>query len=310
MSPASSATGGNAPIALFAFRRPDHLARTLAALAANSGAGGHDLRAFVDGPRHAGDAPGLAAVRRVLDDWAGRGAFRSLTVDAQEGNLGLRRSIIRGVGQVVAESGEVIVIEDDLLTSPDFLRFCRDGLACYRDDPRVASIHGYQYPVRGVLPDTFFLRGADCWGWATWRRAWAAYDDDAAGLLHRLEASGQRWAFDQDGWRQLSRMLADAAVGRVDSWAIRWHASAYLADLVTLYPGQSLVQNIGLDASGTHCAGMDDHRVEIALQGPPIIRQPTVEDPQAASAIRAWFAAGVGWRGRLRRAAARLGIHR
>ena len=50
-----------APVALFAYRRPGHVRRTLTALAANPEASGTDLIAFVDGARLPSDAAEVAA---------------------------------------------------------------------------------------------------------------------------------------------------------------------------------------------------------------------------------------------------------
>jgi len=295
-----------APIGLFCFRRPDHVARTLTALAANHGARDHDLVVFADGPRRQDDVAGIVAVQQVLEDWRGRGAFRSFTIDAQSANLGLRRSIVRGVGRLCDEAGSVIVVEDDLETSPHFLRYCDEGLDLYAADEQVASIHGYVYPMPAILPETFFLRGADCWGWATWRRAWAGYDDDADRLSSALQRAGLSRAFNHGGARNLMGMLVAARDGRVDSWAIRWHASAFLANRLTLYPGRSLVRNIGLDASGTHCARQDEDDSAVTEQPVRVERIPLVEDPTGWTAIRDHFRAQRSWSRRLGRAWARL----
>jgi len=52
-------------------------------------------------------------------------------------------------------------------------------------------------------------------------------------------------------------MLKDQIKGKNNSWAIRWYMSAFLKNMVTLYPGQSYVQNIGFDPQGTHCGESD-----------------------------------------------------
>jgi hypothetical protein len=48
-------------------------------------------------------------------------------------------------------------------------------------------------------------------------------------------------------------MLRNQIVGKNDSWAIRWYASAFINDKLTLYPGKSLLANSGNDLSGTNC---------------------------------------------------------
>lgn len=47
-------------------------------------------------------------------------------------------------------------------------------------------------------------------------------------------------------------MLREQISGLNHSWAIRWYASAFIKNKLCLYPGKSLVNNIGTDGSGTH----------------------------------------------------------
>jgi hypothetical protein len=184
--------------------------------------------------------------------------FASTTRVYSDVNLGLARSIVCGVSDVVARHGRVIVLEDDLVVTSHFLAYMNQGLLIYADEPRVASIHAYCYPVLEPLPDTFFLRGADCWGWATWARAWKHFEPNGQKLLNALRSQKLTRAFDMGGAYPYTRMLSNQIKGKNNSWAVRWHASCFLADMVTLYPGRSLVNNIGVDGSGTHCAPTDD----------------------------------------------------
>jgi hypothetical protein len=71
--------------------------------------------------------------------------------------------------------------------------------------------------------------------------------------LEQLKQQRLLKAFDYNGSYGFSKMLEGQIKGLNDSWAVRWHASAFLADKLTLYPGRSLVHNIGNDASGAHC---------------------------------------------------------
>lgn len=270
-----------APVAVFAYRRPQHLARTLESLAACPEASGTSVTVFADGPRSASDASLVAEVRQVARQATGFAAVRLVERPA---NLGLARNITSGVTEMLESNDRVIVVEDDLVVSLDFLAFMNAGLQIYADDEQVASIHGYMYPTREALPQSFFLRGADCWGWATWRRGWAVYSADGAGLLEQLERRGLTGAFDLDGAFPYTQMLRDQVQGRNDSWAIRWHAAAFLADRLTLYPGRSLVRNIGLDGSGTHSS--DPRGLETgASRIGPLRRVSVVESAQGRRAV-------------------------
>jgi len=237
------------PVALFVYARPEHTRRTLSALQQNVLAEESDLIIYSDAARSREQHDAVREVRALLETVTG---FRSLTIVHRQENFGLAKSIITGVTEVLEKSVRVIVLEDDMVTSPYFLSFMNGALDLYAHNECVASIHGYQYPVREKLPETFFLPGADCWGWATWRRAWAMFNPDGQYLLDELHRRKMTRAFNLNGAYPYSKMLENQINGKNDSWAIRWYASTFLAGKLTLYPGRSLVQNIGNDLSGAH----------------------------------------------------------
>ena len=193
-----------------------------------------------------------------------------------------------------------------MVTSPYFLRYMNEALEYYACAEEVASIHGYVYPVPERLPETFFLRGADCWGWATWRRAWPTFEPDGGKLLAELERRGLGHEFDFQGCASYMRMLRNQIAGLNDSWAVRWYASAFLAGKLTLYPGRSLVQNIGNDGSGQHCGSTDALVTPLAVTPLTIGRGPVSEDAQAREAFVRYFQTSAGFPGRLGRLRASL----
>jgi hypothetical protein len=239
-----------APIALFVYNRLDHTRQTVASLQKNTLATESDLFVFSDAAKSPEVEEKVKAVREFIKGISG---FRSITIIERELNLGLAKSIIDGVTRLCNEYGQVIVLEDDLVTSPYFLKFMNDGLEFYENEEEVISIHGYIYPVKAELPETFFLRGADCWGWATWKRGWDIFEPDGKKLLTEIKGQNVDREFNYDGTFNLTDMLRSQVQGKIDSWAIRWYASAFLKNKLTLYPGKSLVFNIGNDSSGTHC---------------------------------------------------------
>jgi hypothetical protein len=135
-----------------------------------------------------------------------------------------------------------------------------DALGLYNDNQEVISIHAYLYPVKKILPETFFLRGADCWGWATWKRGWELFEPDGKKLLAELENKKLTYDFDFSGSYPYTQMLRNQIEGKNSSWAIRWYAAAYLKSKLTLYPGKSLIDNIGSDGSGTHGGSRTNRR--------------------------------------------------
>jgi len=275
-----------APIALFAFDRPSHLEQTLTALAENPQAQESDLTIFSDGPRSDADSPSVRQVREIARAWTTKGAFHRVSIIERPENLGLARSVIEGVTQILSESDTIIVLEDDLVVSPDFIRYMNEALRLYQDESSVISIHGFTMNVGSVLPETFFLRGADCWGWATWRRGWQVFESDGQLLLDRLDDSGEVDDFDFGGNYPYRDMLERQVRGIVDSWAVRWHAAAFLAGKLTLYPGRSLVRNIGQEGSGTHSMERASHSVHENRFEFPVQKIDPVESPEARRAFQ------------------------
>jgi len=237
-----------APIVLFTYNRPWHTMQTVEALKKNELAQESELFIFSDGWKNEDDKPKVLEVREYLKTING---FKKVTIIEKDKNWGLANNIIDGVTKIVNDYGRIIVLEDDLVTSPYFLSFMNEALEMYKDEPKVASIHGYIYPIKD-LPETFFIKGADCWGWATWKEKWAIFEPDGKKLLEEVKRKNLAKEADFDGAYGFTKMLKNQIKGKNNSWAIRWYFSAFLRDMLTLYPGKSYVKNIGFDFNATH----------------------------------------------------------
>ncbi len=242
-----------APICLFVYNRPWHTAQTIESLKKNISASDSDLYIFSDGSRNDNASDSVNEVRSYIAAITG---FKSVNIILRETNLGLAQNIISGVSEVINIHGKIIVLEDDIITHPKFLKFMNDALDLYKNDENVASIHGYVYPIEG-LPETFFVKGADCWGWATWARAWSFFEPNGAKLLDEIKQKKAEKEINYNNSMNYVRMLKNQIAGNNDSWAVRWHISAFLKNMLTLYPGKSFVTNIGFDSSGQHCTTSD-----------------------------------------------------
>ena len=285
------------PIALFVYNRPEHTKLTIEALQNNVLATDSDIIIFSDAAKNDEQIKPVYQVRDYLKKVDG---FKSISIVEREFNSGLARSIIDGVTSVVNKYGKVIVLEDDLVTSPYFLQYMNDGLDLYEVNEDVASIHGYVYPISG-LPETFFMRGADCWGWATWKNRWATFETDGAKLLDELNRRNLSKRFDFNGAYGFTKMLIDQIVGKNDSWAIRWHASAFLQNKFTLYPRKSLVLNIGHDGSGEHCGVTSVFHSDIERSAINVSTIPVEENDKSFMAFESFFCSLIGIFGRIRR---------
>lgn len=238
-----------APIVLFTYNRLKNTRETVSCLLVNREAAESDLIVYSDAPKNEQAAASVQQVREYLRTIIG---FRSVTIVEREQNYGLVRNITSGVTETVDQYGCVIVLEDDHSVSPYFLQYMNEGLRLLADRTDIASIHGYMYPHKSPLPEVFLVKGADCWGWATWKRGWDLFNPDAASLCAAIKSQRREREFDFGGTYPYMQMLKDQADGKKGSWAICWYASVFLLDKYTVYPGQSLVCLNSLADKGEH----------------------------------------------------------
>ncbi len=278
----------NAPIALFAYNRPDHLRRTIAAFADNPQARKSILFAFSDGPRTDEEVAKVAEVRRILQSITG---FHRVEIVEAPSNKGLANSIITGVSQVLAHHERIIVLEDDLEVSPMLLEYFNAALAVYHDDRRIFSVSGYTPPI--TIPEeyphpVFLLPRCSSWGWATWRDRWEQVDWEVRDR-HLLRDPLVRDAFDRPG-TDLSDMLERWIKGKIDSWAIRFNWAHFRTNTFSVLPVRSLVRSIGCDGTGRHVRTTKRYEVTLDERFSPLPLPRDIEpDERIIAEVRRFF---------------------
>lgn len=243
------------PIVFFTYNRPWHTQQVLDSLAENSEAKDSILYIFCDGAKESATEDilnNIATVRKIIKD---ENRFKQVIISLQDKNKGLANSIIEGVTKVVNIHGKVIVLEDDIFVSKGFLKYMNDALNIYVNEEKVGCIHSWNYNLNmeNYRESTFFLKGADCWGWATWKRAWVQFEPNGVLLLEKIVSNNLQYNFDRRGTHEYVKMLKEQIENKIESWAILWHASLFLNDMFCLHPTRTIVKNIGLDNSGVHC---------------------------------------------------------
>lgn len=243
-------TSSLAPICLFVYGRLEETRRTVQALQANFLAPESDLHIFSDGPKPGAEAK-VEAVRAFIREIDG---FKTVTLHASPENRGLARSVISGVTQVLGQSGKVIVLEDDILTSKNFLSFMNQSLDFYETAPRIFAVSGYAYPMkslRNLEYDCTFGYRSYSWGWATWKDRWELVDWDVCDYAAFSSDRRNRRLFNKGG-SDLWAMLRKQQQGKIDSWMIRWVYTQHKHHLLDVYPKISKTANIGFSAEATH----------------------------------------------------------
>lgn len=241
-----------APILLFVYNRPEHVLNIIGSLLKNALAAESNIFIYSDAPKSKEDENAVSLVREYVRGVKG---FKDVTVIERSENWGLARSIIDGVTTQVNKYGRVIVLEDDLVVAPYFLQFMNDALETYKDEPKIGHIQACDFTKDPSLPDMFLIKWTGSWGWATWARAWKFFNPNGTELLNQLKERKLTRQFDFNGTYGYTRMLRRQIEGKNNSWAIRWNASLFLKDMLSINVGKSLVQNNGFDGSGTNCGG-------------------------------------------------------
>lgn len=240
-----------APIVLFVYNRPWHTFQTLNALSKNYLANESTLYIYADGAKPNATPTQHEALKETRSIIREKQWCKEVHIIESEQNKGLANAIIAGVTEVIKQHKKIIVLEDDMITSPHFLRYMNESLDFYENEEKVANIHAYIYDIQG-LPQTFFLKDPGCWGWATWQRGWELFESDGEKLRQEIVAENLVKQFDYEHSYPYFLMLERQIRGENNSWAIRWYASLFLKNKLSLYPHTSLVHNIGNDTSGTN----------------------------------------------------------
>lgn len=264
-----------APILLFVYDRLEHTRQLIRSLQRNRLAKESELFIYSDFAKEKEHVQAVREVRKYIRTLTG---FAHVTIIERNENWGLARSIIDGVTTQVKKYGRVIVLEDDLELSPYFLQFMNEALEMYKDESRIGHIQACDFTQDASLPDTFLIKWTGSWGWATWERAWKHFNPDGKALLKELKNRSLTHRFDFDGKYGYTRMLRRQTEGKNNSWAIRWNASLFLKEILSLNVGKSLVRNNGFDGSGTNCGGGGLYDSSLWKQPLPVKRISPIEE--------------------------------
>jgi hypothetical protein len=243
------------PVALFSYNRPNHTERVLTALARSRRLSECDFVFYLDGAKSQSQQCQVDATRSRLHAWAP--TFAAQIVERKE-NLGLARSVVSGVSELCESYGRVIVVEDDLVLSPDFLHFMIESLDHYERIPGVLQVGGCTLcSPRSISTDAFLLPVTTTWGWATWSRAWRFFDWNPHGIEDLKGDPEWLDRFNVGGSCNYMQMLDERLTGQNDSWGILWWCAVARQRGLVVYPANSLVWNGGFDGSGVHCGAGD-----------------------------------------------------
>jgi len=278
-----------APIILFVYNRPQHTMRTLESLHRNNLADRSELYIYADGPNSDASKDNLVSINRVREVIRGKKWCHTVHIIENTENRGLAASIIEGTNQIVNRYGKAIILEDDLITSPFFLKYMNQALTIYAKNENVMQICGYMLPIQHKgLRETLFLRLTSSWGWATWARAWKYFESDA-GILEKSFSEQDKQTFNLDGAYDYYSFFKLHRENKINSWAIRWYASVFLRNGLCLHPSRSLVYNCGHDDSGIHSKKTDIFETQLMMHEITDFNDQIKEDREALGRIQKYY---------------------
>lgn len=254
-----------APIVVFCYNRPSHLKTLIESIQLNKEAIDSDLYVFSDGAKNELDIPLVQEIRKYISSLMG---FKSIHCIWRENNIGLAKNVISGVSEVFVKYEKIIVLEDDLCVSENFLDYMNQSLAYYKDQPSIFSISGYTAPIEipsNYQPDVFLFYRINSWGWGTWRDRWEKMDWEIADFEIFIRNNQLRKAFNRGG-EDCTPMLLRQMQGKINSWAIRFNYNCYKKSLLNIYPVISKVSNTGNDGSGTHVKSTSYYNTSLDIE--------------------------------------------
>lgn len=247
----------NAPICLFTYNRLKELEKTIDGLKSNYLSNESELFIFSDQAKNIQNQVRVNAVRQYLKSITG---FKSIQIIESKENKGLAKSIIDGVTYILDRYEKVIVLEDDLISSPNFLNFMNQALNFYQTDQNIQSISGFSLALENKEKEVYFQTRPGSWGWASWRDRWNLEIFDKEEIKEKLNSdSSLLKKFKIKCGADISKMLLDSIHNRNDSWYVCWAFDHYMKNHYSVFPAYSYVQNIGFGNEGTHCQGINSH---------------------------------------------------
>ena len=238
-----------APIAIFAYNRLNEIKLVIESLKKNKFIDKSKIYVFLDGPKNDYDRKKNEQIKFFLNY---KSNLKNAKILQNKKNLGLKKNINKGLNYIFKKYEKSIIIEDDILVSPNFLEVMNFYLTYYSNNSRVCSIEGYMYPIefKDEINEVFLLKGTGGWGWGTWRRAWKNYSNKRNKLISKLENMGSN-AINDFNYKNSYNYFKILKENK-NSWAINWYASNFIKKKYTVFFKNSLVKNIGFGNSATH----------------------------------------------------------
>lgn len=252
-----------APVAVYTYSRYEHLVQTLEALRRNHLAPQTVLYVVSDGAKLAEHRPVIERIRNYVDQLDG---FREVVRVYRDANLGLKRSPPEAEKMILSDHGRIINMEDDNITSANYLDFMNAGLQHFQDDPEVYSVCGYCPPTGVSAPQGDFWRYPWnlSWGYGVWKAKHDRFHPLDGSRYLRLRRDGELRRQNRAGGLYVSDSLRRHHLGQKYFPDAVLCSEMFAAGMQAIVPTVSKVRNTGQDGSGQSSHRRTD-KYEVAL---------------------------------------------
>lgn len=147
-----------------------------------------------------------------------------------------------------------IVLEDDIVPSQSFFRFCKELLDKYENDTRVDRICGQT--LFGGVPDKrfsyFFGKSGSSWGWASWRRVAETWEENYEFLNDEYYLDLGRRRFGHKRFERSIAVAKEHSKQGIPYWEQIIGFRTTLNSGLVIYPTQNMIENVGTSKNATH----------------------------------------------------------
>lgn len=211
------------------------------------------LLLWQDGPRkdRPDDMENILACRKIAEniDWE-----CEVHRNYHEENMGCDPSTHLSHKWAFSIVDKCIILEDDIVPSQTFFRFCKELLDRYEYDTRIDRICGQT--LYGGVPDKrysyFFARSGSSWGWATWKRVADTWESDYAFLKDDYYLDLGKKHF---GHNRYDTSVATAKRRCAEGIPYWEHIVGFRTTMnsgLVIYPTVNMIENVGTSQNASH----------------------------------------------------------
>ncbi len=243
-------------IGVFCYKRAGKLKASMEALLKNPECASMDIIFFADGFKGEKDKQGVLETRAYIDTLTG---FKNVYKHYRDKNFSTGPNFHTGLTYLSNNYDRFIIVEDDLVVTPNYIKYLLDGLDFYKNEKSVFCVTGFCFPIqiKNYPYDSIIANRFCSYGWASWSDRVKNVVWDKQGLSHIIQTSANfKSRLNKEGM-DLYRMVEKEINGTISTWDIQMQVHVSEHQYKVVYPIISKGTNIGFDNESTNTFGVD-----------------------------------------------------